>query len=107
MCISHTSFSSEFPLRPQGQILRLRTTFSFTQETKCIEMKYIVQREKNVCAVVMKIEISVFMYQIIRDGGIILIMLCQKMTTRPTPKSFCRAKYIDEISTFALKLPKK
>ena len=40
---------SEFPLRPQGQILRLRTTFSFTQETKCIEMKYIVQREKK-CA---------------------------------------------------------
>ena len=45
--ILHLVVSSHYD--PRGQILRLRTTFSFTQETKCIEMKYIVQREKKMC----------------------------------------------------------
>ena len=65
------------PITTLGTNFEIKYDFLInTQETECIEMKYCSKRKKIVRAVVMKIEISGFIYQIVRESGRFLIMGC-------------------------------
>ena len=80
------------PITTLGTNFEIKYDFLInTQETECIEMKYCSKRKKIARAVVMKIEISGFIYQIVRESGRFLIMGCPIVAKKKSFWDICSA----------------